>query len=301
LHIDRTGWIHLSSEQFKGANVNIRKAVITAAGKNQQTLPLQTLVDRDGISKSALAILIEEVISAGIEEIAVVINPGAGPAYAAAAGSHARRVQFIEQPAPLGYGHAVHCAANYTGKEPFLLLVGDHLYLSNIANSCARQLVETAQAENCSVSAVQATHESKLPYYGTVGGRLVAGRQRLYEIETVREKPTPTEAEQTLVVPGLRAGHYLCFFGMHILTPAVMEILGRLLAASAPNDRVQLSTALAELARRERYLASELLGRRHDIGDRYGLLTAQLALALAGKNRDEILTQLVELLVQNQT
>jgi UTP--glucose-1-phosphate uridylyltransferase len=286
--------------QLKGANVNIRKAVITAAGKNQQTLPLQTLVDRDGVAKSALAILIEEVTSAGIEEIAVIISPGAGPAYAAAAGAHARRVQFIEQPAPLGYGHAVHCAAKYTGTEPFLLLVGDHLYLSNAANSCARQLIEIAQAENCSVSAVQATHESKLPYYGAVGGRLVAGRQRLYEIESVSEKPTPTEAEQTLVVPGLRAGHYLCFFGMHILTPTVMEILGRLLAGPPHNDRMQLSAALAELARRERYLAGELLGRRHDIGERYGLLTAQLALALAGKNRDEILTELVELLAQNQ-
>jgi len=280
--------------------VNIRKAVITAAGKNQQTLPLQTLVDRDGVSKSALAILIEEVTNAGIEEIAVVISPGAGPAYAAAAGAHARRVQFIEQPAPLGYGHAVHCAAKYAGSEAFLLLVGDHLYLSNAASSCARQLIETAQAENCSVSAVQATHESKLPYYGAVGGRLVAGRQRLYEIEAVSEKPTPTEAEQTLVVPGLRAGHYLCFFGMHVLTPVVMEILGRLLAGPPHSDRVQLSTALAELARRERYLASELLGRRHDIGERYGLLKAQLALALAGKNRDEMLTQLVELLAQNQ-
>ena len=280
--------------------MNIRKAVITAAGKNQKTLPLQTLVDRDGVPKSALAILIEEVISAGIEEIAVVISPGAAPAYATAAGAHAQRVQFIEQSAPLGYGHAVHCAAKFAGTDPFMLLVGDHLYLSNAANSCARQLVETAHAENCSVSAVQATHESKLPYYGAVGGRLVTGRQRLYEVEAVCEKPTPTEAEQSLVVPGLRAGHYLCFFGMHVLTPSVMEILGRLLDGPPHNDRVQLSTALTELARRERYLASELLGRRHDIGERYGLLTAQLALALAGKNRDEILTHLVELLAQNQ-
>ena len=76
------------------------------------------------------------------------------------------------------------------------------------------------------MSAVQATRESLLPYYGTVGGRRVPGRQDLYEIEDVIEKPTPTEAEQRLIVPGLRAGHYLCFFGMHVLTPAVMEILG---------------------------------------------------------------------------
>ena len=74
---------------------------------------------------------------------------------------------------------------------------------------------------------MQATRESLLPYFGAVGGRRLPGGQDLYRVETVIEKPTPTEAEQHLVVPGLRAGHYLCFFGMHVLTPAVMEILGR--------------------------------------------------------------------------
>ena len=59
------------------------------------------------------------------------------------------------------------------------------------------------------MSAVQATHESKLPYYGAVGGRLAAGHQGLYEIAEVVEKPTPTEAEQKLIVPGLRAGSRL--------------------------------------------------------------------------------------------
>ena len=91
---------------------------------------------------------------------------------------------------------------------------------------CAQQLVEAVAVENCSVSAVQATRESMLPYYGTVGGRHVRGSgANLYEVETVVEKPTPTEAEQSLLVPGLRAGHYLCFFGIHVLTPAVMDIL----------------------------------------------------------------------------
>ena len=63
-----------------------------------------------------------------------------------------------------------------------------------------------------------------------MGGRLVPGRQRLYQVEQVIEKPTPTEAEQKLIVPGLRAGNYLCFFGMHVLTPSVMEILTELVA-----------------------------------------------------------------------
>jgi UTP--glucose-1-phosphate uridylyltransferase len=176
------------------------------------------------------------------------------------------------------------------------LLVGDHLYVSAASRRCAQQLVELAATENGAVSAVQATHESKLPYYGAVGGHLVGGRPGLYEITDVVEKPTPTEAEQRLVVPGLRAGHYLCFFGMHVLSPGIMELLDQDVSAAGPTGGVQLSPALARLAKRERYLACELEGRRYDVGAKYGLLTAQLALALAGEDRDEVLSGLVELL-----
>jgi UTP--glucose-1-phosphate uridylyltransferase len=277
--------------------VEIKKAIITAAGKSQRTLPLQSLVDRDGATKTALRIIIEEILSAGIDEICVVVSPGDQDAYAAAAGGHAGRLRFVEQTEPKGYGHAVLCGREFVGGKPFLLLVGDHLYVSGSEKRAAQQLVEIAAAENCSVSAVQATHESKLPYYGTVGGHLVAGRKGLYEISQVLEKPTPTEAEQKLIVPGLRAGHYLCFFGMHVLTPALMELLAEEIAR-VENRSVHLSTALAKLARRERYLACELQGHRYDIGVKYGLLTAQLALALDGQDRDEVLSGLVELLAR---
>ena len=274
--------------------MQIKKAVITAAGKNQRTLPLQTLVDRDGVQKTALAIIVEEVLRAGIEEVCVVVSPNDQPAYRAAAGPHASRLQFVEQSAPLGYGHAIHCARHFTADAPFLLLVGDHLYVSRAPKNCAQQLVEVAGAESCSVSAVQATHESKLPFYGAVGGRLAAGLQKVYQIDTVLEKPTPTEAEQRLIVPGLRAGRYLCFFGMHVLTPAVMELLAGM--AAATRNGLALSAALNALAARERYLALELDGRRYDIGAKYGLLTAQLALAFEGRDRDEVLSNLVEML-----
>jgi UTP--glucose-1-phosphate uridylyltransferase len=277
--------------------VEIKKAIITAASQTQRTLPLQTLVDRDGATKTALRILIEEVLAAGVEEVCVVTCPGDQPAYAAAAGGQGGRLHFVEQSAARGYGHAVFCAREFVGEAPFLLLVGDHLYVSGGKKRAAQQLVEIAGAENCAVSAVQATHESKLPYYGAVGGRLVAGRKGLYEISEVIEKPTPTEAEQRLIVPGLRAGHYLCFFGMHVLTPAVMSLLGKEVARAAGGS-VNLSTILAQLAKRERYLAGELEGRRYDIGVRYGLLTAQLALALDGQDRDEVLSGLVELLAR---
>jgi UTP--glucose-1-phosphate uridylyltransferase len=276
--------------------VEIKKAIITAAGKNQRTLPLQSLVDRDGTSKTALTIIIEEVLQAGVEEICVVISPGDQQAYATAAAGHAKRLHFVEQKQPMGYGHAVYCAREFTHRQPFLLLVGDHLYVSGNSKRCAQQLVEVATNANCSVSAVQATHESKLPFYGTVGGRLVPGAQKLYEVEDLLEKPTPTEAEQKLIVPGLRAGHYLCFFGMHVLTPAVMDILTEAVVTADGKTNVHLTSALQKLPTRERYLASELNGRRYDIGVKYGLLTAQLALSLDGVDRDEVLTGLVELL-----
>jgi UTP--glucose-1-phosphate uridylyltransferase len=275
--------------------VKTRKAVVTAAGRTQRNLPLQTLVDRDGQSKSALMILLEEVLQAGIEEIGIVIGPGDQRAFSAAAGPHVGHIQFIEQSEPLGYGHAVSCAHMFTGQDPFLLLVGDHLYVSKNKTSCARQLIDIASAEGCAVSAVQATHESKLPYYGAVGAHRVAGTTGLYQVERVLEKPTPTAAEAKLIVPGLRAGHYLCFFGMHVLTPGVMEILCEL---GKEKKGVHLSDALNKVAAHERYLASELQGRRYDIGVQYGLFTAQLALALSGKDRDEILSHLVEMLAQ---
>lgn len=280
--------------------MKIRKAVITAAGRSQRGLPLQTLVDRDGVQKSALRIILQEAISSGVEEVCAVITPGDQKLYAEAAGELAGRLQFVEQKDALGYGHALHCANAFVASDPFLHLVSDHLYLSRSGNRCAQQLVAVAESHNCSVSAVQPTRENMLSYYGTIGGRRVAGQNTLYEVEQVVEKPTPTEAEQTLLVPGLRAGYYLCFFGMHVLTPAVMDLLGGSLARIKPGERLALSPALAELARKERYLALEVQGSRYNIGVKYGLLTGQLALALDGNDREEILAQLVELLATRE-
>jgi UTP--glucose-1-phosphate uridylyltransferase len=278
--------------------VKIRKAVITAAARNQHTLPLQTLVDRDGVQKSALQIIIEEILSSGVEEICLVICPGDREPYSVAAGNWKRQLRFVEQESALGYGQALHCAKEFVGADPFLHLVSDHLYLSRENRRCAQQLVEVAEAEESALSAVQATRESLLPYYGAVGGKGIPNRPHLYLIEKVLEKPTPTEAEQQLIVPGLRAGHYLCFFGMHILTPTIMEILEENIRAEGQALNVQLSSALMKLAERERYLAWEIAGRRFNIGVKFGLLNAQLALALDGEDREEVLAQLVDLLAQ---
>lgn len=278
--------------------MKIHKAVITAAGADQRQLPLQTIVSASGESKTAIQLLLDEIFAAGIRNAAIIVAPGQTEAFRSAVGPHLPQIEFIEQTEQLGYGHAVLCAKYFTGDEAFLLLVGDHLYLSNGQTSCARQLLETAEREECSVSAVQATREGKLPYYGAVGGKRIPGERDLYHIENILEKPTPTVAEQELITPGLRQGHYLCFFGMHVLTDTTMHLLGEALKSSGKN--LLLTPSLAAAAKSERHLAFEIAGQRYNIGEPYGLLRAQLAMALAGPQRDEILTMLVELMATSR-
>lgn len=279
--------------------MKINKAVITAAGRNQQTLPLQTLIDSDGTEKSVLKIIVEEALRAGIEEICLVVQAGDEKAYAQVAGEHAGRLNFVQQEKSLGYGHAIYCAKDFIGNDPFLHLVGDHLYVSRTEKGCAQHLVEVATNHSCAVSAVQAIRETLLPYYGVVGGIRTQGTQDFYQIDTVVEKPTPTQAEQKLVVPGLRVGHYLGFFGMHVFTPTVIDILRKSVKES-DEQKIDLSPALAELASKEQYLALQKQDSRYDVGVKYGLLSAQIALAMNGQDRDEVLSTLIELLASRE-
>lgn len=280
--------------------MKINKAVITCAGPKQRKLPLQTLIDRDGKEKSVLEILIEEVLSAGISKICCVVYPGDAKVYGETIGDYARHITFISQKQPLGYGHAIFTASDFIGNESFLHLVGDHLYVSKNETGCAAQLVALAEKEECAISAVNAIRESAMPNYGVVGGKRMKGTNDLYKIDKVIEKPTPTLAEQELFVPGLRAGHYLCFFGMHVLTPSIFTVLGEMIANLQVGERINLSTALDKLASNEQYLAFEKHDWRYDVGTKYGLLKAQIALALSGKDREQVLSELLELFTSRE-
>ncbi len=275
--------------------MKIRKAIVTAAGPGQDALPLHVLVDRDGVEKTAIEMIIEEIDSAGIESVGVIINPGSANAYREAAGKYQDRLTFIEQSeAGAGYGQAILSGKEFIGDEPFLHMVGDHLCFSKTPKRCAMQLCEVASKQGCMVSAVQATRESLLPQFGTIGGIRTNDLERVIEVKRVIEKPTPTQAEQELTIAGFRSGTYLCFFGMHVLMPTIFSRLQELIGQNP--GPLPLTEGLQAALLRERYLAYEIDGYRYNIGVKYGLLQCQLALGLSGVDRDRILTQLIELL-----
>lgn len=310
--------------------MQIRKAVITAAGRGVRLYPaadtvqkaMLPIVDRDGLSKPVIQIIAEEALESGIEEICVICAPGDEEAYrrqfkslhenllasyrgadwaqeqAERLSNVVGRLRFAPQHNPHGYGHAVYCARDFVGDQPFLLLLGDHLYVSHLEGKrCAQQLVELAAQESCAVAAVQSTREHLVGRYGTLAGKRLPNHPGAYQIERIIEKPSVSQAELELHTPGLRAGHFLCFFGMYVLTPSVFTILGEAVeAATQDHADVQLTAALQELARRERYLALEVEGSRYDIGTKFGLLQTQIALGVAGKDRDVVLSMIVELL-----
>jgi len=283
------------------------------------------LVDRDGLPKPIIQIIAEEALDSGIEEVCVVCAPGDEVQYRrqfaalrtdlleAYKGHEWARTQaerldhllahlrFAVQEEPKGYGHAVYVAREFVGGEPFLLLLNDHLYLSDLPDRrCAAQVIQAAVQAGCAIAAVHATREHLIGHYGTVSGKRVADAPGLYQIERIIEKPSVSIAELELPTPGLRVGHYLCFFGMHVLTPTLFDILETQLGAAADGE-AQLTPALHELAQQERYLALDVKGSRYDIGAKFGMVQAQIALSLTGRDHDSLLTLMVDALAEAQS
>lgn len=310
-------------------HMKIKKAVITAAARGERLYPVADtiqkamlpVVDIDGLHKPVIQIIAEEAFSSGIEEICIVCAPGDGSRYINAFTSlrdnlvksfksvdWARqeaekidhlleRLHFAEQQEPLGYGHAVYCARDFVGNEPFLLLLGDYLYVSDLPRKrCAAQLIELAVQEGCSVSAVNPTIEHQIGRYGTLTGKHLPQRNGVYQIEKIVEKPSLSMAELELQTSGLRAGYYLCFFGMHVFMPVVFDLLQKVLDSNGNN--IQLTPTLQQLAETEKYLALEVKGARYDLSRKHGLLRAQIALGLAGEAHSETLSTLVEALAE---
>ena len=289
----------------------IRKGVITAAGRGTRQYPasqtvqkeLFPLVDVDGYAKPTVQLLVEELLASGIEEICIVANPAnvepmrrhfsqpppaVSPArkwvttLADALADMAGRLTFVVQEAQEGYGHAVYQAREWVGDEPFLLTLGDHIYLSDQEDRCARQVLtayETYQAPMTSVSRVP---EAQLYRYGTLAGvPLPDALPPVYELRALFEKPTVEYAREHLQTPGLPPDQYLAHFGTHAFPPVIFDCLEHLIQHDLRvRGEIQLTSAQELLLERGRYLACEVAGVRYDMGIPEGLIETQIALAL---------------------
>lgn len=308
----------------------IRKAVITAAGRGTRMYPATTtiqkemlpLMDVDGLTKPAIQIIIEEALDSGIEEVCLVVNKHnraqieshfkqlssedirlfKGKDWALLASAKiqhiASRLHLVEQPNPEGYGHAVWCAKDFVGNEPFLLMLGDHIYTSGSDIRCARQVMDVYEKYEHSVSAVQQTPAELLHLFGTVRGKLIQQNPRVYDIDLITEKPTLEFAEEKLRVEGLLWGMYLCFFGMHVFTPSIFDSLQYAIDNGLrENNEIQLTSAHERLrSAGERYLALESIGERWDIGIPFGYAQTQAALAVNSIFREQMLAALIKML-----
>jgi UTP--glucose-1-phosphate uridylyltransferase len=308
----------------------VRKAIITAAGRGTRHFPatrtlqkeMMPLVDRDGTTKPTLQIIVEEALEAGIEEICLVVSPESEAQFrdhfrglqddpaahiyrgrtwateeAQRLESMAQRIHYVTQLQAEGYGHAVYCAREFVGEDPFLLLLGDHVYISGSKIPCSRQLINVYNEHALPTSAVQRTHEDLLHLFGTLTGKRLNGAGEVYEVTRIIEKPSLEVAEEHLRTPGLRRGEYLCFFGIHVLPPALFDCLDYHIRHNIrERGEIQLTSSLDMLRANDRYLAAEIDGARYDMGVPFGYIQTQLALALNSPARRMVLSSLPHLL-----
>jgi UTP--glucose-1-phosphate uridylyltransferase len=276
--------------------LDITRAVITAAGRGTRLRPatlavqkeLFPLVDRDGVVKPVIQIIVEEAVAAGIREVCVVVSPEDEAAFAEFLGASALGAftSLAVQPTPEGSGHAIWHAQNWLAGAPFLLLLGDHVYVEEGRTLAMAQVMDSAKSAGTSVWGVQRLPEARIGSYGVVAGQPDAGG---YVVERILEKPTVEEARASLVVPGVHPD-YLGIFGIYALTPAYMDCLDALVSSDVRHGgEIQLTSALAMLLEREPVRALEVRGRRYDMGNPLGLMETQMALAMRSPLRQELL------------
>ncbi len=275
----------------------LRKAVIPAAGFGTRLFPatktlkkeMFPVVGRDGRTKPAILAIVEEAMNSGIEEIGLVIQETDrdlfedffhrrlsvehynklskdDQKYTQRIMDMGSKISFVIQETQDGFGHAVHCAKEWVGNEPFLLLLGDHLYGSEIEDSCTRQLMAIYERTGKSVVGLQETPEDEVQHFGCVTG-IWEDEGHILSITEFMEKPSPEYAREHLVTQGVQEGHFLTHFGQFILKPRIFELLDENIRHNMrEGGEFQLTSCMDRLRQEEGVVGCRIKGRRFDIG-----------------------------------
>ncbi|BAY39045.1 UTP-glucose-1-phosphate uridylyltransferase [Nostoc sp. NIES-2111] len=275
----------------------VRKAVIPVAGFGTRLFPatkvvkkaLFPIIDRDGRAKPVILAIAEEAVSAGISEIGIVVQPDDLAVFAELFKnpptpelwqkltpqnqeySHylqelGKKVVFLTQQEQEGYGHAVYCAKDWVGNEPFLLMLGDHVYKSAIDKSCARQMVEIYEQVNQSVVSLTTMPAAIINKAGCVGGAWKEFNS-LLRVTQLAEKPSIDYARQHLRVEGMSEDEFLCIFGLYVITPKIFDFLAESINKNSRTyGEFQVTTCLDKLCQAEGMTGYVVQGKCFDTG-----------------------------------
>ena len=283
--------------------MKVRKAIIPAAGLGTRLLPNTKSIPKEMlplVDKPVLQYIVEEAVSAGVEEILIITNRGKSPIedyfdyapdlearlIADGKAKEARTVRevadmadvfFLRQKETKGLGHAIWRAKSFVGNEPFGILLGDDIMLSE--TPVLKQLVDAAEANNCSAIAVREFPGEEICKYSSVKMDEKLS-DRVYRIGDINEKPTMEE----------RLSNY-AIMGRYVLTPAIFDILAN--TPPGRNNEIQLTDGMKQLCRIEPMCAVDFEGKRYDTGNLKGYLESIIDFALKNEEAGEWLRQFI--------
>ena len=283
--------------------MKVRKAIIPAAGLGTRLLPNTKSIPKEMlplVDKPVLQYIVEEAVAAGVEEILIITNRGKSPIedyfdYAPdlearllsdGKEKEARTVRevadmadvyFLRQKETKGLGHAIWRAKSFVGDEPFGILLGDDVMLSE--TPVLKQLVDAAEANHCSAIAIREFPDEEICKYSSVKLEEKLS-DRVYRIGDMNEKPTMAE----------RLSNY-AIMGRYVLTPAIFDILAN--TAPGRNNEIQLTDGMKQLCHVEPMCAVDFEGRRYDTGNLKGYLESIIDFALKNEEAGEWLRQFI--------
>ena len=281
----------------------IRKAIIPAAGLGTRFLPATKAQPKEMlpiVDTPAIQFIVEEAVASGIEELLIITGRNKRSIedhfdrsleLEMQLKEHGKydmlkmveeisdiQIHFIRQKEARGLGHAVLCARQFVGDEPFAVLLGDDLVDAKVP--CLAQLIDVYEDYGGSVLGVQQVPQSQVSRYGIVAPRQV--KPNVWQAVDLVEKPEAEKAPSRLAV-----------LGRYVLTPAIFDILEH--TKPGAGEEIQLTDAICELARKEEVYAYRFEGRRYDIGDKEGFLEATVEQALKRPEiRDDFMAYLVQ-------
>ena len=282
--------------------MKLRKAVIPVAGLGTRFLPATKTVPKELlpiVDIPSIQYVVQEAVDAGIEEIIFVTGRGKdgiedhfddAPELEQVLADRGQQemvkmlrriaemteVVSVRQKKPLGLGHAVLCARDLVGAEPFAVMLADDLIDSE--TPCIRQLSDIFERTDESVVALMEVPETEVQQYGIIKGKVL--KERLYQIEATVEKPPAKEAPSRMAI-----------IGRYVLRPEIFSILQKL--PPGKGGEIQLTDGLAQLVHERKVYGCEFLGDRYDIGDKFGFVRATVAYALKRPDlKDKVLEYL---------